>query len=77
MCFVCELLCEVAWCGVFAVVVNVFCVLVCGLYSMCCMVCLCCELIVVLVRALPDRLWLCVVCVQVSGVCACDVCGWV
>ena len=28
-----------------------------------CMVCLCCEIIVVLVCALPGKLWLCAVCV--------------
>ena len=35
-----------------------------------CMVCLCCELFVVLVCALPGRLWLCVVvCVGVCVMC--------
>ena len=64
VCFVCQVLCDVAWCGVVAVVVCLLCVLVCELYLMCCMVCLCCEVCAVLVCALPGRLWLCVVCVQ-------------
>ena len=53
------------------------CVLVCELCLMCCTVYLHCEVFVVLVCALPGRLWLYVVCVFLLVLCVCDVCDWV
>ena len=80
---ICFCLCDsVCLCKACVCVLWVLLVICCGvLYSLCVVsvfvVYLHCEVFVVLVCALPGRLWLYVVCVFLLVLCVCDVCDWV